>query len=197
MPLGSYAKKSCDRSGNLHFQFRLSPDFWLQSPHSNNNCRHDYIDQCGCQRFGPQGIEFVSMEDERIIMKPPHNREEFLAWPPMGAAIAVIVFTTLHITLSHYHSILHHFNDLPVYTAYGFPIIMGVVLAWPLHPKYWLGFAWSSFVFYLCALFMTLFPASTVIEDLFLVCMSLSLLQAVQSGWLFVKRVLEWKAAGA
>lgn len=127
-------------------------------------------------------------------MKTPQRLEEILVWPPMGGAIAFILFSTLHITLPAYQTLLGEYQGAPYYIGYIFPVIMGSVLAWQLHGKYWLGFAWLGFAFYLTALVLTLFLNAILVQNIFVVCMSLAILQAVQSAWLKLKRWSELRA---
>ena len=124
-------------------------------------------------------------------MKLPCNREEFLVWPPMGGVIALIVLGTLHITLPIYQALLCEYDGAPFYTGYIFPILMGIALAWRLHGKFWLGFAWTGFIFYICALLITLLPSSTVLTNMFMVSMCLAILLAVESSWLGMKRAIQ------
>jgi len=123
------------------------------------------------------------------MKKIPSNSEEFLVWPPIGGGCGLFVGFTLDNVAVKFHSALLNQPDSHYLIGYLFPILMGLGLAYPLHGKYWLGFAWLGFITYLCSYFLHFFSLSSAIEQLYILISCLSLMFFVQSLSLYGKRV--------
>lgn len=122
-------------------------------------------------------------------MKIPSTKEEFLVWPPIGGGIGAFVGTTWFKVFPHYHDLLIQQEGHSFYAGYLFPAAMALVFAVRLHGKYWLGFSWAAFASYFVAVILGLFsPEAGFAASLFMLFACLSILFAVQSLLLYVKR---------
>lgn len=123
------------------------------------------------------------------MKKIPGNPEEFLVWPPIGGGCGLLVGFTLNDVVVKFHRALLNQPDSHYLIGYLFPILMGIGLAFPLHGKYWLGFAWLGFITYLFSYLLHFFNLSSTIEQLYIVISCLSLMFFVQSLSLYGKRI--------
>lgn len=122
-------------------------------------------------------------------MKLPHNKEEYLVWPPMAALAVLVVAPTLTGTVSTLHSYVPSMYGASVEAVYLFSIGMGAGLSLRLHGKYWLGFGWLAFLCYVLVQVLRFMPESTPQQYSFVLSVSLAIMFGALSLVLYGKRI--------
>ncbi|WP_353349682.1 hypothetical protein [Oceaniserpentilla sp. 4NH20-0058] len=114
--------------------------------------------------------------------------QEYLVWPPISAACGLFVFFVFLNVLPVYHSALLSQTDTNYLAGYLFPVFMGGGLAWPLHGRFWLGFAWLCLICCGFSYVFHFFALDGYSTSSFMVITSLALMFLVQALTLWVKR---------
>ncbi|MBT2971846.1 MAG: hypothetical protein KME56_17675 [Candidatus Thiodiazotropha sp. (ex Ctena orbiculata)] len=121
----------------------------------------------------------------------PRNKDEWMAWPPMGAGVGSILGMTLFDALAAFHETILTIEGETILIGYLFPVCMGIGIAIRLEGRDWLGFAWLGFLLYLCGLGVKLITIAGVMGYTYAVLISCAIMLAAQSAVLYVKQRLQ------
>ena len=124
------------------------------------------------------------------MKKIPKHAEEYRIWHPLTGACGIFIGVTVFDVITTFHQALLDQPNGHYLIGYLFPVFMGLGLAFPLHGKFWLGFAWLGFICYGFSYVFHFFVQDNYSTPSFIVITGLAILFTVQALALRLKRML-------